>query len=123
MPKMACEISLVSNFSLKDEPRSRSSLDASNEVLRKMIRINPTLIFTEASFKLEIPQTTALDYINRLGFVSKHSVWVPHELSETNFPDGTSICSSNFARQKREPFSDHLMTGDEKWSVYKHIAL
>ncbi|GFX61082.1 histone-lysine N-methyltransferase SETMAR [Trichonephila clavipes] len=69
------------DFSLKDEPRSRRSSDVSKEVLRKMISTNPTLTFTEVGFKLDILQTTALNYIKRLGFVSKLSVWVPYELT------------------------------------------
>ncbi|GFW06825.1 uncharacterized protein TNCV_3289251 [Trichonephila clavipes] len=36
--------------------------------------------------------------------------------------DRISICSSNFTRRKRELFWDHLMNGDEKWVVYKHVV-
>lgn len=74
------------------------------------------------AFKLGIHQTTALDHIKRLGFVSKLSVWVPHELSEKNLMDRISVCSSNLARHKREPFLDRLVTGDEKWIVYKNVV-
>ncbi|GFT68610.1 HTH_48 domain-containing protein [Trichonephila clavipes] len=86
------------------------------------MRTNPSLTSTEVGFKLGIRQTTTLDYIRRLGFVSKFSVYVPHELSEENLMDRNSIYSSNRARHKREPFLDHLMTGDEKRIVYKHVV-
>ncbi|GFY00773.1 hypothetical protein TNCV_2141651 [Trichonephila clavipes] len=33
-----------------------------------------------------------------------------------------STCSSNLVRYKREPFLDHLVTGDVKWIVYKHVV-
>ncbi|GFT54372.1 hypothetical protein TNCV_2727091 [Trichonephila clavipes] len=73
-------------------------------------------------FKLGIHEPTALDYIKSLGFVSKLSVWKPHELSEKNVTDRIFICSSNLARHKRVAFLDHTMTGDEKWMVYKHVG-
>ncbi|GFW81742.1 histone-lysine N-methyltransferase SETMAR [Trichonephila clavipes] len=61
------------DFSLKDEPRSRRSSNISDDVLRSVIRTNPTLTSTELVFNLGIHQTTALDYIKRFGFVSKLS--------------------------------------------------
>ncbi|GFT06028.1 hypothetical protein TNCV_1594621 [Trichonephila clavipes] len=30
------------------------------------------------------------------------------------------ICCSNRTPSKMEPFLDHVVTGDEKWVVYKH---
>ncbi|GFU72629.1 RNase H domain-containing protein [Trichonephila clavipes] len=87
-----------------------------------MVKTNPTLAFIETDFKLGIHQTTALDYIKNIGFVSKLFVWVPHELSEKCLMDRISMCSSNLARHKREPFLDHLVTGDEKGILYKHVV-
>ncbi|GFX74241.1 histone-lysine N-methyltransferase SETMAR [Trichonephila clavipes] len=67
---------------LNDEPRSGRSSHVKEEVLRRMIRTNPTLTSKEVGVKLVIHQTNAFDYIKRLGFVFKLSVWVPHELSK-----------------------------------------
>ncbi|GFX22498.1 hypothetical protein TNCV_2784351 [Trichonephila clavipes] len=78
------------------------------------LQTNPPLTSTEVGFKLGIHQTTALYYIKKLGFMSKLSVWVQYELNEKNLLDRMLICSSNLARPKREPFLDHLVTGDEK---------
>ncbi|GFW79312.1 hypothetical protein TNCV_2477191 [Trichonephila clavipes] len=64
-----------------------------------MIRANPMLTSTEVGFKL-----------------------VPHELSEKDLIDRISMFSSNLARYKREQFLDALVTGDEKWIVYKHVV-
>ncbi|GFX16264.1 hypothetical protein TNCV_4705181 [Trichonephila clavipes] len=68
------------DFSLKYEPGSGRPSYASDEELRSMFRGYPTLIFTEVGFQLGIHPTTALDYVRRLGLVSKLSVWEPHEL-------------------------------------------
>ncbi|GFV67015.1 hypothetical protein TNCV_357011 [Trichonephila clavipes] len=57
-----------------------------------------------------------------LGFVSKVSVWMPHELREKRLIHRISICPLNLTRHKREPFLDHLVTGDEKWMVCIHGA-
>lgn len=86
-----------------------------------MIRTNH-LTSVDVAFKLGIHQTTALDHIKRLGFVSKLSVWVPHKLSEKNLMDRISIYSLNLAHHKREQFLDRLVTGDEKWIVYKNVV-
>ncbi|GFW12002.1 histone-lysine N-methyltransferase SETMAR [Trichonephila clavipes] len=51
------------NFSLKGELRPERLSDVTDEVLRKMIRTNTTLTFTEMSFKLGIYQTTTLNNI------------------------------------------------------------
>lgn len=108
------------DFSLKDEPRSGRPSDVNDEVIRSMIRTNPTLTSVDVAFKLGIHQTTALDHIKRLGFVSKLSVWVPHELSEKNLMDRISVCSSNLARHKREPFLDRLVTGPHILLILHH---
>ncbi|GFU49450.1 histone-lysine N-methyltransferase SETMAR [Trichonephila clavipes] len=63
-----------SNLSLKNEPISRRPLEVRDEVLRSMIRKNPPLTSTKVSFKFGIHQTSALDYIKRLGFVSYFSI-------------------------------------------------
>ncbi|GFS55154.1 mariner Mos1 transposase [Trichonephila clavipes] len=52
----------------------------------------------------------------------KLPVWVPHGLSEKNLMDRISICSSDLARYKIEPFLNLLVTGDEKWIVYKYVV-
>ncbi|GFY00554.1 hypothetical protein TNCV_2139511 [Trichonephila clavipes] len=69
-----------------------------------------------------IYRTTALDYIKRLGFISKLSVWILHELSEKILMDRILISSSNLSRHKRETFVDHLVTGDVKWMVYNRVV-
>ncbi|GFS93378.1 condensin-2 complex subunit G2 [Trichonephila clavipes] len=86
-----------------------------------MIKTNATLNSTEVGFKFGIHQSTALDCIKRLGFVFKLSVWEPLKLRERSLMDRISMCSSNLARHKKELFLDHLVTGDKKWIVYKHV--
>ncbi|GFX83197.1 histone-lysine N-methyltransferase SETMAR [Trichonephila clavipes] len=105
----------LDDFSLKDEPRSGWPSDASDEVPLSMIRTNSALTSPEVCFKLRIHQTTTLDCLKKIGFVSKPSVWMPRELSEKNLMSRVSMSSSNRARHKRELFGDNLITGEEKW--------
>ncbi|GFY36586.1 hypothetical protein TNCV_27911 [Trichonephila clavipes] len=56
----------LGDFSLKDEPRSGRP---------------PT---SSLGFNLVIHQTTALDYIKKLFFMSELTVWAPHKVSEKN---------------------------------------
>ncbi|GFT11087.1 hypothetical protein TNCV_1084431 [Trichonephila clavipes] len=91
-----CQRGLVkfcwNDSSLKEELRSGMPSDVSEEVLRSKIRTNPTLTYTEVSVKIRIFQNTALDYNKRLVFLSKLSVWMPHELSEKIEWRELSIC-------------------------------
>ena len=93
------------DFSLLDERRSGRPSDVNDEDLRCMILENPTLNSVDVASKLGIHQTNALKHMKRLGFVLKLSVRVPHELSEKS-------CS----------FLNRLVTGDEKWIVYKNVV-
>ncbi|GFY36750.1 histone-lysine N-methyltransferase SETMAR [Trichonephila clavipes] len=61
----------LGDLSLKDELRSERSSDVHYEVPCCMIGKDPKLISSEVGFKLGIHQTTALDHIKRLNFVSK----------------------------------------------------
>ncbi|GFW53242.1 hypothetical protein TNCV_4709761 [Trichonephila clavipes] len=70
------------HFPLEDEPSLGRPSAFNDEVLCSMIRTNSLSTSPEVGFKFGIHQTTALNYIKRHDFVFKHSVWVPHELSE-----------------------------------------
>ncbi|GFW95434.1 histone-lysine N-methyltransferase SETMAR [Trichonephila clavipes] len=72
----------LGGFSLKDEPISGRPSDVIAEMLRSMIRRNPTLTATEVRFKLGIHQTTTFYYIKRFGFETKAFVWALRESSE-----------------------------------------
>ncbi|GFS47000.1 histone-lysine N-methyltransferase SETMAR [Trichonephila clavipes] len=111
----------LGDFSLKDEPKSGRPSEDSDEVLCCMIRINRTLISTEVNFKLGIHLTTASDYIKTCFSVQALCLGATR-IQRGNLMDRISICSSNLARYKREPFLNHLVTGDEKWIVYKHVV-
>ncbi|GFU00363.1 histone-lysine N-methyltransferase SETMAR [Trichonephila clavipes] len=90
----------LGDFSLKDEPRPGRPSYVSDEVLRGMYDQDKNITFTsaEVGFKLGIYQITALDYIKRLSFVFKLSVWVPHQLSEEHLMDRFSTYFSNLVR-------------------------
>ncbi|GFX93478.1 histone-lysine N-methyltransferase SETMAR [Trichonephila clavipes] len=83
----------LDDFSSTDEPISGSPADDIDEVQRSMTSINPTLTSTEVGFKLGVNQTTALDYIKMLGFVSELYVCVSHDLSIKKLMYKISICS------------------------------
>lgn len=61
-------------FSSQDESRLGKLLNVNDGVLLCMIRTNPTLTSVDVGFKLGICQTTALEHIEKLDFVSKLSV-------------------------------------------------
>ena len=56
------------------------------------------------------------------GFVSRLSVWVPHEVSERNLMDLISMCDLLLKRHESDAFLIRLVTGDEKWIVYNNVV-
>ncbi|GFV63150.1 hypothetical protein TNCV_3025791 [Trichonephila clavipes] len=104
----------LNGFSLEDEPRSRRSLDLSDEELRSVIRRNPTLTCIEVNFRLEIYQTIALDYIKSLGFCVQTICLCTTRVMRKKFNgQNFDILFKSFPSQKKK-FVEHLMTEDEK---------
>ncbi|GFT83271.1 condensin-2 complex subunit G2 [Trichonephila clavipes] len=93
--------------------------------LNYLIHDNELIIFNIVIYlikrSLVHKKSTALDCIKRLGLCS-NSVWESLKLRERSLMDRISMCSSNLARHKKELFLDHLVTGDKKWIVYKHVV-
>ena len=69
-----------------------------------------------------IQQRTISDHIRKIGLVCKYSRWVPRESSRKNLDDRVVMCTSPLARNKIEPFSKRMITGNEKWITCNNIA-
>ena len=64
---------------------------------------------------LEIPKSTIDCYIQRLGFLKKFDIWIPHELKEIHLTKRTNACDLLLKRNEFDPFLKRIITGDEKW--------
>ena len=64
---------------------------------------------------LKISKSTIERHIQRLGLVKKLDIWIPHELKEIHLTKRINACDLHFKRNEFDPFSERIITGDEKW--------
>lgn len=70
------------------------------------------------AIELRVDKPTAFRNLRRLGFTLKLHTWVSHKLNNLN---RTVLTVSFLARCITKLFFDRLVTGDEKWILYKNI--
>ncbi|KAG6795665.1 mariner transposase [Apis mellifera caucasica] len=100
----------------------RLSLIDDDVVKVVMLEQDPFPTTSEIAERLNSAQQTISDHIRKIGLVWKYSKWVPRELSRKNLNDRVVICTSLLARNKIEPFSNRMITGDEKWITCNNIV-
>ena len=111
----------TSDFNLSDKRSGRPSL-IDDDVVKAMLEQDPFPTTSEIAERLNSAQRTISDHIRKIGLVWKYSRWVPRELSRKNLDDRVVVCTSPLARNKIEPFSNRMITGDEKWITCNNIA-
>ena len=57
-----------------------------------------------------------------MGLVPKLGVWVPHELTPSQFNQRVDTCMSLLSLKGTFNWLDHLITGDEKWVLYTNYS-
>lgn len=106
------------NFCIEDLPRSGRPKMNINENIKIAVEADPSVTVRELSQRLGIPSSTVHRYLKEMGKVSTCGKWVPHKLTDANLAQRISICQSLLIRNEKEPFLNHLITGDEKWILY-----
>ena len=80
--------------SLMDEPRPGCSSDFDAEALKSLMECNAHQSTRELAEKLNTSQSIICRHLEKMGKVSKLSVWVPQALSEKNKADCLSIATT-----------------------------
>ena len=70
----------------------------------------------------QIPKSTIGRHIQRLRFVKKLNISIPHELKEIHLTKRMNACDLHPKRNGFDPFSERITTGDEKWIVHNNVA-
>ncbi|XP_070526360.1 odorant receptor Or2-like [Cardiocondyla obscurior] len=70
---------------------------------------------------LNQPWSTIQEHLHQIGKTNRAGVWVPHNLSEENKANRSTICNLLIQRYNTEAFFDRLITGDEKWVLYENL--
>jgi histone-lysine N-methyltransferase SETMAR len=106
------------NYDLSDGHRSGRPVELDNDLLRSVVESDPRQTIEQLAEKLNSSWSCVQEHLQQIGKVNRQGVWVPHELSEENRSQRTTICNSLITRQEREPFLHRIVTGDEKWVLY-----
>lgn len=90
-------------------------MEFDDEALQALLDADPRQTTRELAEQLNCSHTTVERHLHALGKVHKWGCLVPHQLSTDNLVQRASICASLLLRQKNKPFSERIITGDEKW--------
>ena len=79
------------DFSLKDSDRSGRPSTVNAHDIIALIEKRQCRTTREISEMLDISQTSVVDHLGKLGYISRYDTLVPHKLSEKNINDRLSV--------------------------------
>lgn len=106
--------------SLSDAPRSGRPSDFNEDALKDLVESDPRLTIQEMSERVSAPWSTVQEHLKKIGKVNRQGIWVPHELNEIHKQQRRMICSALITRNQNEHFLHRIVTGDEKWVLYRN---
>lgn len=106
------------NENLEDEPRQGRPLAFEDDELHACLQSNPRATCETIAELLNCEESTVQKRLHAIGFVNKLDKWVPHRLTPENKFMRLSICTSLLARNDLDPFTDRIVTCDEKWVLH-----
>ena len=106
------------NFNSLDEERSGGPSTIDDDELKIKIAENPRINVRDLAELLKISKSAVHEHLQKLGFVSRLDVWVPHKLTEKVLSDRVFPA---FRSSKESPVLKWLITGDEKWIMYDNV--
>ncbi|XP_025263217.1 histone-lysine N-methyltransferase SETMAR-like [Camponotus floridanus] len=109
------------DFNMEDQPRSGRPSGIDDDIVCALVEKNPRITTEDIAERLNIDNSTAFRHLKKLGYVSKLDTWVPHLLTERNKLNRMTVALSLLERNKKEPFLDRMVTGDEKWILYNNV--
>ena len=83
------------NYSLEDEPRPGYPQEFDDNLLRKIVEQNPSVLVEELAKQLQSTHSMIHQHLQKIGKVSKLSQWVPYESSELNLRQRMAVCNSH----------------------------
>ncbi|XP_026827673.1 histone-lysine N-methyltransferase SETMAR-like [Ooceraea biroi] len=110
-----------SDFNLEDQLCSGRPSGIDDDIVCALVEENSRITTEEIVERLKIDNSTAFRHLKKFGYVSKLDTWVPHLLTERNKLNRMNVAISLLARNKKEPFLDRMITGDEKWILYNNV--
>lgn len=108
---------------VEDRRRSGRPKEVANDNFIEAIKADNKITILELSEKFNVHRTTIERKMQALGFVVKLGTWVTHQLSQINKEYRMACCISHLSRQTTEEFINRIVSGGEKWVIYKNLKL
>ena len=114
------------NFDLGDAPRSGRPVETDEDQLKALLEDDARQTVRELAEQLGCSIATVSRHLEKLGYVQKWGVWLPHDLTQNNKNLRAAICAGLLqrhreARRQHRPFLSLIITGDEKWCLYANF--
>jgi transposase len=107
------------NFDMDDRSRTGRPIEVNDERVVSLLDKDPRLTTREIAEELGCDHSTVVLRLNKLEYVQRIGVWVPHKLNQYNKNIRSLICASLLQRHREamrqhRPFLSLIITGDEK---------
>ncbi len=83
--------------------------------LEELVKKNPYCTSRNLAKFLNCSKNTILRRLSQLGYQSKLSTWIPHNLSPNHEQERQRIADLLLSRERRCSFVNRIITSDEKW--------
>lgn len=110
------------NFGVEDEPRSGRPQVVETDEIVSLVTSNPLLTIKEIEDHTGVSHGTVWNRLHKAGLSNKRNIWLPHELTDRQLERRVDACHVLLQKYTREPFLKRVITGDEKWILYKNVT-
>ncbi|UYV60539.1 SETMAR [Cordylochernes scorpioides] len=86
--------------------------------LKSIIEADTNKTTREVAEELNVDHLTVVRHLKQIGKVKNLDKWVLCELSENQKNRPFKVSSALLLRNKKGPFLDRIVTGDEKWILF-----
>jgi histone-lysine N-methyltransferase SETMAR len=107
---------------VEDNDRSGRPSTVDSAAICALADSNGHLTIDDIANMLDISHGSVHRHLTNAGYINRADVWVPHDLSERNMMERINMCALLLEKDKEAPFLMNLITGDEKWIVYKNVT-
>ena len=107
-------------FDVENEARSGRPSGVDTDHIVATVKANPHLTVEEIQSTTGVSHGSVVIHLHKAGFVNRKNVWLPHELGDRDRLRPLNICDQLLQMNHKNPFLRNLVTGDEKWIVYRN---
>lgn len=110
------------DYNLQDQPRSGRPSELNVDRLRQLVLADPQQTTRDIGETLGVSNSTVFEHLRAIGFVSKLSKWVPHQLTDVQRQRRCDAALTLLSFKPHQNWLSSIVTGDEKWILYVNVV-